>query len=51
MAISKVTVSDSSTVNTVTVADTNAITVVTVGTQGPEGPNTILVQVLPMLTL
>ena len=42
MAISKVTVSDSSTVNTVEVADTNAITVVTVGTQGPEGPNTIL---------
>jgi hypothetical protein len=42
MAISKVTVSDNDTINTVEVADTNAITVVTVGTQGPEGPNTIL---------
>ena len=33
MAISKVTVSDNDTINTVEVADTNAITVVTVGTQ------------------
>ena len=42
MAISRVTVSDTSTINSVTITDTNAISVVTVGTQGLSGPNAIL---------
>ena len=41
MAISKITVSDSSPVNSVTVTGTSTIDVITVGTQGPTGPNTI----------
>ena len=42
MAISKITVSDVSPNNTITVSDNNQISVVTVGIQGPGGPNAIL---------
>ena len=41
MAISKITVSDSSPVNSVTLTGTSTIDVITVGTQGPTGPTTI----------